>query len=150
MLYRFDRFELDGARFELRDGGARVAVEPQVLSLLLLLVGNSDRLVSKDELVETVWNGRIVSDTAISSRVKAARQALGDDGRRQQMIRTVHGRGFRFVGTLDTQPVRATIVLEPEQPQEPIPSRPSIAVLPLRIVGSAGPAEFSPKRFRTS
>ena len=91
-----DGFELDCARFELRRGGERVAIEPQVLSLLLLLVENRDRLVSKDELIEHVWDGRIVSETAVAARIKAARKAVGDKGSAQKVIRTIHGKGFRF------------------------------------------------------
>ena len=76
-----------------------MSLEPQVFALLALLVENSERLVSKDEIIEKVWDGRIVSDAAVASRVKSARQALGDDGKSQQFIRTIHGQGYRFVGT---------------------------------------------------
>ena len=74
MLYQFGEFELDTGRVELRSNGVVVAVEPQVFALIRLLVENRDRVVTKDEIVEKVWNGRIVSDSAISSRVKSARQ----------------------------------------------------------------------------
>lgn len=97
MGYRFGEFELDPDRFELRRGGEALAAEPQVLSLLILLAQAGDRLVTKDEIVEKVWNGRIVSDAAITSRLKSARQLLGDDGERQAMIRTVRGKGVRFL-----------------------------------------------------
>lgn len=106
MLYRFGAFELDPAAGELRGDRGVVPVEPQVFALLLLLVENRERLVSKDEIVERVWDGRPVSDSAISSRVKAARQALGDDGEAQLFIRTLHRRGFRFVA--DTRVVADT------------------------------------------
>jgi DNA-binding winged helix-turn-helix (wHTH) protein/tetratricopeptide (TPR) repeat protein len=98
MRYRVGDHVLDTRKFELRDGDRLVAAEPQVLSLLFLLIENRDRLVSKDELVETIWDGRAVSDSAISSRIKSARKLLGDDGDAQRLIRTVHGKGFRFVG----------------------------------------------------
>src|ERR1044071_10380854 len=98
MIYTFGQVELDLAAAELRAGGAVVHVEPQVCSLLALLVENSERLISRDEIIEKVWDGRIVSDAAIASRVKSARQALGDDGRAQQLIKTLHGQGYRFVG----------------------------------------------------
>lgn len=147
MLFRFARFELDGARFELRENGAAVPVEPQVLSLLLLLAGNRDRMVGKDEIVERVWNGRIVSDSAISSRVKAARRALGDDGRAQRMIRTIHGRGFRFVHKVEGGPAAAPAVAPGsdaggETPALEPPARPSIAVLPFRRLDEAGPHDM--------
>ncbi|MEO1167960.1 MAG: alpha/beta fold hydrolase [Pseudomonadota bacterium] len=102
MTYRFDEFELDPAQFELRRGGDSLAAEPQVLSLLILLVENRERLVGKDEVIDKVWNGRIVSDAAVTSRVKSARQLLDDDGSRQRYIRTVRGKGFRFVGEVET------------------------------------------------
>lgn len=100
MVQRFSDFELDRNCRELRQAGMMVPVEPQVFDLLHLLVEHNDRVVSKDEIIEQVWNGRIVSESAISSRVKDARKALGDDGRRQAFIKTVHGIGFRFVGDL--------------------------------------------------
>lgn len=83
--------------------GQPVAVEPQVFSLLVHLLENHDRAVSKDELIEAIWDGRFVSDSAISSRIKSARKALGDDGRSQKYIKTVHRHGFRFVGGLVVQ-----------------------------------------------
>ncbi len=85
---------------ELRRDGETVSVEPKVLDLLLHLIEMRERVVSKDQLVEAVWQGRIISDAAISSTVSAARRALGDDGHAQRYIRTMHGRGFRFVGSL--------------------------------------------------
>jgi DNA-binding winged helix-turn-helix (wHTH) protein len=72
-------------------------VEPQVFALLRLLIENRERVVSKDEIIERIWDGRIVSESAVSSRVKSARQAIGDSGEAQRLIRTVHKLGFRFV-----------------------------------------------------
>ena len=97
MIYTFGHFELDLAAVELRSRGKAVSLEPQVFALLGLLVENRERLVSKDEIVEKVWDGRVVSDAAVASRVKSARQALGDDGKSQQFIKTIHGQGYRFV-----------------------------------------------------
>lgn len=139
MIYRFGPFELDASRFELRENEVAVAVEPQVLSLLLFLIVNRDRLVTKDEIIDAVWHGRIVSDAAISSRVKSARRAVGDDGDAQKVIRTIHGRGFRFVGAVDeAKPPPATAASEVDEPQTE-PARPSIAVLPLSTIGDPGP-----------
>jgi DNA-binding winged helix-turn-helix (wHTH) protein/tetratricopeptide (TPR) repeat protein len=97
MVFQFNDFEIDTLRFELRRNGQLCPVEPQVFSLLLLLVENRHRVVPRDEIIEVVWAGRAVSDSAVSSRIKDARKALNDDGTSQRYIRTLHGRGFRFV-----------------------------------------------------
>lgn len=104
MLYRFGECELDPAQRELRVGGQPRPVEPQVFDILVLLVGKRDRMVSKEELFEEVWPDRVVSDATLSSRIKAARQAIGDDGERQEFIRTIHGRGFRFTADVVEAP----------------------------------------------
>jgi DNA-binding winged helix-turn-helix (wHTH) protein/TolB-like protein len=98
--YVSDSFVIDAATRELVASGTPVRIEPKVLDLILHLIERRDRMVSKDELVATVWQGRFVSDAAISSAVSAARRALGDDGHKQRYLRTIHGRGFRFVGAL--------------------------------------------------
>ncbi|MGH9217097.1 MAG: alpha/beta fold hydrolase, partial [Acidimicrobiales bacterium] len=101
MIYTFDGYELDLDQFELRRDGARVAVEPQVFDVLAHLVEHRTRVVSKVELLESVWKTTFVTESALTSRIKGARQAVGDDGRLQRMIRTVHGRGYRFVSPVD-------------------------------------------------
>jgi DNA-binding winged helix-turn-helix (wHTH) protein/tetratricopeptide (TPR) repeat protein len=101
VIWTFERFTLDADRRELRAGGAPVVVEPQVLDLLIHLVRHRDRMVGKDELFRTIWQGRSVSDSALTTRINAARRALGDDGSGQRLIRTLHGRGFRFVGEVE-------------------------------------------------
>jgi len=142
MILRFEQCVLDSARFELRVEGVPMAVEPQVLSLLLLLASNPDRLVSKDELIEKIWDGRIVSESAVAARIKSARRAIGDDGAQQRLIRTVHGKGFRFVGAVQfdhvaqsTPIVVSDIIASSHPAADP---RPSIAVLPFRVVGDPG------------
>ena len=97
-MYRIGAHLIDPEAYETREEGVSVPVEPQVLELLVFLIENRQRAVSKDEIIERIWKGRIVSDATLSSRIKAARQALGDDGSAQRLIRTIHGRGFRFVG----------------------------------------------------
>src|SRR4051794_25107922 len=97
MLYVFKDCELDVPRQELRRSGTAVHVEPQVFDLLVFLLKNRERIVSKDEILDAVWDGRIVSEAALSSRINAARKALGDSGNEQALIRTFHKRGFRFV-----------------------------------------------------
>ncbi len=97
MRYRFSTFELDTGRHEFRAGGELLALEPQVFDVLRHLVENHDRMVSRDELIEAVWDGRIVSDATISARINAVRRALGDSGKTQDFIKTIPRRGFRFV-----------------------------------------------------
>ena len=101
MNFRFAEFEIDMARQELRRAGAIVHVEPQVFDLLVYLIRNRDRTVSKDELFDSIWQGRVVSEATLSSRISAARRALGDSGNDQSFIRTLHKRGFRFVGDVE-------------------------------------------------
>jgi len=98
MVYRFDDFELDPGAHVLRTLGTLVRVEPQVFGVLAYLVAHADRVVSKDELLEQVWGDAFVSEATLSSRIMAARKAVGDSGAAQRLIKTVHGRGFRFVG----------------------------------------------------
>jgi DNA-binding winged helix-turn-helix (wHTH) protein len=100
MIIRFEVYELDTSQFELRREGKLVPIEPQVFDLLLLLIQNSDRIVSKDELLDKVWEGRIVSDATLNSRISAARKAIGDNGSDQRLIRTSPRRGFSFVGKI--------------------------------------------------
>lgn len=102
MLYRFAGVELDTDRREIRLDGEEVLVQPQVFDLLALLAANSDRMLTKEELLDTIWGDRFVSESALSSRVKTARQAVGDNGRDQNIIRTVHGRGFALVAEVST------------------------------------------------
>ncbi|MEP1655562.1 MAG: winged helix-turn-helix domain-containing protein [Parasphingorhabdus sp.] len=98
MIYRFQDFELDSLNHELRQDGVPVKLEPQVFRLIDLLISNHSRLVSKNELLQKIWNGRIVSQSTINSRIRLARLAIGDDGKGQRLIKTIHNRGFRFVG----------------------------------------------------
>lgn len=100
MIFRFEDFRFNTDSRELYHGDEEREVEPQVLALLELLLTNSDRMISKDEIVEEVWDNRIVSDGSINSRIKLLRKALNDDGKQQRLIKTIHGQGFRFVGEL--------------------------------------------------
>jgi pimeloyl-ACP methyl ester carboxylesterase len=101
VIFEFDGCELDLDRYELRRSGAVEPVEPQVFDVLSVLIRERRRVVPKEELLDAVWRNRFVSESALTSRVKAARQAIGDDGRAQRLIRTVHGRGYQFVGQVD-------------------------------------------------
>jgi DNA-binding winged helix-turn-helix (wHTH) protein len=98
MLFLFEDFTLDVSRRELRRGSGPVAVEPQVFDLLVYLIENRDRVVSRDDLIASVWGGRIVSESTLASRINAARQALGDSGEAQRLIKTIQRKGIRFVG----------------------------------------------------
>jgi len=140
MIHAFGEYRMDVDARELRRGSAVVPLEPQVFDLLRLLIENRERVVGRDELVERIWGGRIVSEAAVSSRIKSARQAIGDDGKRQAMIRTLHGVGFRFVGAAGAA-TAARVGEEPDvQPPDEAPAAgPSIAVLPFRLVGVGGP-----------
>lgn len=98
MRFGFGDYCLDVNRRELRRDADPVAVEPQVFDLLVFLLINRDRVVSKDDLLDAVWGGRIVSDATLTSRIKAARTAIGDSGGQQRLIRTLPRKGFRFIG----------------------------------------------------
>ena len=101
---RFEDFSLDPDRRELRRAGDLVAVEPQVFDLIDYLVSRRDRVVTKDELLDEIWGGRAVSESTLTSRINAARRALGDSGDEQRLVRTIARKGFRFVGTVEDQP----------------------------------------------
>ncbi|MDP3739067.1 MAG: winged helix-turn-helix domain-containing protein [Hyphomonadaceae bacterium] len=140
MIHEFEDCELDTDKVELRVCGVVVAIEPQVFELLRFLIERRDHVVTREEIIERVWKGRFVSDAAVSSRIKSARRAIGDDGRAQRVIKTVHGTGFRFVA--DIAPARARIANPTPESETPTPApltRPSIAVLPFRLVGVAEP-----------
>jgi pimeloyl-ACP methyl ester carboxylesterase len=96
MIFHFDQYAINSQTFEAFRSGERLPVEPQVLDLLIFLLENHSRVVTKEEVFEVVWKGRLVSDATLSSRIKAVRQLIGDDGTAQRFVRTIHGRGFRF------------------------------------------------------
>ena len=98
MQYGFEDYVLDPDRRELTRGSEAIAVGPQVFDLLLYLVQNREHVVSKDELLDVVWGGRIVSESTLTSHINAARKAIGDSGQEQRLIRTIARKGFRFVG----------------------------------------------------
>ncbi len=119
MKYGFGEFALDADRVELWRGGELDAIEPQVFTLLEFLIRNRDRVVSKDELIEAVWDGRIVSEATLSSRINAARRAVGDTGSDQAVIRTSPRRGFRFVADVAEDAGRPSVA---EAAPDPAPS----------------------------
>ena len=124
MRFLFEDYVLDTERRELRRGPVLLAVEPQVFDLLVFLVRNCDRVVSKDDLLDSVWGGRIVSESTLASRINAARRVIGDTGEQQRLIRTIIGKGVRFVGKAREQQDTDQSVIPPVVP------RLSIVVLP--------------------
>src|SRR5262245_32754191 len=110
LLLIFEDYSVDRDRRELRRRGSLEHVEPQVFDLLLFLIDNRERVVSREDLLASVWRGRNVSESTLASRINAARRALGDTGEQQRLIRTIHGRGFRFVGTIRETEERAASV----------------------------------------
>jgi len=136
VIYRFGPFTLDSARRELSRDGAEIAVEPQVFDLLRVLIERRDRVVSRDDLLEAVWNGRIVSEATLGSRINAARTAIGDTGTGQRWIRTLPRKGVRFVGAVWEAASEVSPGIAPEDAAEPGvtwragPRLPAVAVLP--------------------
>lgn len=109
MQYIFNNFVLDTQLFELKKDSVLVHIEPQVLELIIFLIDNRQRLVSKDEILDCVWSGKVVSESALSSRIKTARKMLDDDGSNQKVIKTLHRKGFRFIAEVKSNAHNATI-----------------------------------------
>ncbi len=129
MPLSFGDVEIDVAAMSVRRDGARVPVEPQVFDVLRYLLEHRERVVTKDEILDAVWGNRFVSESALTSRIRSARRAVGDDGQRQAMIRTIHGRGYQFVAVPDPPPADP----DPDPDSDP----PSVAV-------AASPARSGP------
>jgi TolB-like protein len=152
MTLSFGDYEIDIERRELRRAKTPVHVEPQVFDLLVYLVQNRDRVVSKQDLIASVWGGRIVSDSTLTSRINAARNAVGDSGEDKRLIRTIARKGLRFVGAVRIHPIGdnpAKVndpppdeIHEPSRPGLPLPDRPAIAVLPFINIGGNPEQEY--------
>ena len=141
MQFRFGGYALDPGRRELRRGVELIAVEPQVFDLLDYLIRHREHVVTKDELMAAVWNRRIVSESALASRVNSARTAIGDNGEDQRLIKTLRGKGFRFVGALSEEPLtEPSSASEGLTAQSLLSDMPSIAVLPF-VNMSGDPAQ---------
>jgi TolB-like protein len=130
MAFQFEDYMLDPGRRELFRGPEPVAIGPQVFDLLAYLVANREQVVSKDQLLDAVWDGRIVSESTLASHINAVRKAIGDSGDEQRLIRTVARKGFRFVGEVREGGVPEKLALSQAAKPLVLPSRPSIAVLP--------------------
>lgn len=136
MLFTFENYALDSGRRELRLGNGLVEVEPQVFDLLEYLIQNRDRVVTRDDLIESVWRGRIVSESTLNTRISSARYAVGDCGKEQRLIRTLARKGIRFIGTVKEEQVCQSATLLP------LPDQPSIAVLPFQNMSADPEQEY--------
>jgi TolB-like protein/Tfp pilus assembly protein PilF len=141
LRYLFEEYGFDTDRRELHRGADVVSVAPQVFDLLDYLIRNRERVVSKDDLINAIWNGRSVSDAALTTRLNAARSAIGDSGEEQRLIKTLPRKGFRFVGTVREaqRPASAAVADNPVEPPKlalALPDKPSIAILPFTNLSS--------------
>jgi TolB-like protein/Flp pilus assembly protein TadD len=147
LRYFFEEYVFDTKRRELHRGAAVIAVTPQVFDLLDYLICNRERVVSKSDLIEAIWNGRIVSDTALTTRLNAARTALGDSGGEQRLIKTLPRKGFRFVGAVRETRESADAAVagnraEFQKSDLALPDKPSIAVLPFENMSGNPEQEY--------
>ena len=147
MRFLFEDYALDTDRRELQRGAAVVSVTPQVFDLLDYLIRNRERVVSKDDLIDAIWNGRSVSDSALTTRLNAARSAICDSGQEQRLVKTLPRKGFRFVGSvLEAQrPADAPVADDQMKHQKPVlalPDKPSIAVLPFQNLSDDPEQEY--------
>ncbi len=144
MRYRFEEFAFDTDRRELHRGAEVVSVAPQVFDLLDYLIRNRERVVSKDDLINAVWNGRSVSDAALTTRLNVARSAIGDSGEEQRLIKTLPRKGFRFVGQV--REAREVVGPNPGEVApggaRALPDKPSIAVLPFENMSGDPEQEY--------
>jgi DNA-binding winged helix-turn-helix (wHTH) protein/predicted ATPase len=136
MIYTFEEYELDLGRYELRSAGKPVKLEPQVFNLLAYLIRHRDRVVTKDEFLEQLWPGRFVSEATLTSRLMAARRAIGDRGREQRLIQTVHGRGYRFMAPVQERVMEQVLRDVPAAMSNTVP--PPTVLRPARTVQAVG------------
>ncbi len=136
MIYRVGSAAIDPANFLLTRDGESVPVEPLVFDLIVYLLENRDRLLTRQELLDNIWAGRVVSDTTLSNHVKSARQALGDDGQRQAVIKTIHGRGYRFVADVEEVAAREAAG-QPAEGRSGLPASRSMQILVMVLAVAA-------------
>jgi len=134
LLYLFEDFVLDADRRELHRKDRVLPVEPKVFDLLVLLIGNRDRVVSKDDLIVKIWNGRIVSESPLTTCITVARSVIGDSGETQRLIKTLPRKGIRFVGVVREEADANTRAESPGR-ELALPDKPSVAALPFAYDG---------------
>ena len=157
MIYAFGEYELDLPRYELRHAGKPVKLEPQVFNVLAYLLQHRDRVVTKQEILERLWPGRFVGEATLTSRLMAARRAVGDRGREQRLIQTVHGRGYRFIAPVQERvaeapggAVRPLFPLAHDAPEIPPPPSAQTARQAPHDVPAAVPGTAAPPRALTA
>jgi TolB-like protein/tetratricopeptide (TPR) repeat protein len=145
MIYLFEQFTIDTGQYQLSLEGNPVPVEPLAFDLLVYLIENRERVVGRDELLENLWKGKVVTDAALAARLKDVRKALGDSGSKQEFVKTVHGRGYQFIAPIvESGKVDPMLTVEKiiTGHNLDIPAKPSIAVLPLQNVSEDIEAEY--------
>lgn len=146
MIYQFNKITLDTAQYRLCLADKPISVEPQVFDLLAYLIAHRDRVVTRDELLENLWKGKVVTDSALGARLKAARKAVGDSGNKQEIIKTIHGRGYQFVSQVTEKDAEAKKTeqtnLDINKTNQPRTNTPSIAVLPFQNMSAEPEQEY--------
>lgn len=148
MRYLFEEYVFDTDRRELHRGAEVIPVAPQVFDLLDYLIRNRERVVTKDDLISAVWNGRVVSDAALTTRLNVARNVIGDSGEEQRLIKTLPRKGFRFVGAVHERNRPSGVAaaseghVESQKPALALPDKPSIAVLPFENMSGEPKQEY--------
>lgn len=142
MIYRSGNFSLDTQSYVFERDGKESPVEPQVFDLLVYLIEHRDRVVTRNELLDNLWDGRIVSDGALNGRLKIARKAVGDDGKQQKIIKTIHRRGYQFIADIALMSEAAAQVSLPGQLQPSSSSKPSVAVLPFENLDQESDSDY--------
>lgn len=139
MIFQFNQYCVDTDRYQLFLQGTEFTTEPQVFDLLVYLIENRERVVSRDELLENLWKGKVVTDSALSARLKDVRKAVGDDGTKQSIIKTFHGRGYQFIAKISEVDELLSIdkiITERRDEMRSLPGKPSIAVLPFHNISN--------------
>ncbi|MEE8365687.1 MAG: winged helix-turn-helix domain-containing protein [Gammaproteobacteria bacterium] len=145
LVFQFNQFTLDTALYCLDVSGNQISIEPQVFDLLVYLIENRDRVVTRDEALENLWKGKVVTDSALGARIKEARKAVGDNGDRQGVIKTFHGRGYQFIAEVtEFSTQKSSEKVEPLASREDfsLSDKPSIAILPFTNMSGDSEQEY--------